>query len=351
MFLGQAVNYKLLCAIAIFLVLLIPLSSIAQETAAPSETAPEPIGEYESCPDVLSTPPKVPDIITLTKEAKSGSAGAGYELANLYAEQKNYKDAEKWYRFALYKGEGRAAISLYDLNNSGALKVEDAEAIKKYGITLIEQSAAKGGGSAAMNLAFIYLYGEGGTKDYDKAHDWFIAAENAGKPMASYQLGILYSNGLHFEISPRLAFHYFEKAAAAGIAPATRQVAIAYHTGIGAAKDIDKAITCYERAAKQGDMLAMRDLGNIYRFERPDMGQSAAWLEKAAEKGDADAHYILGMTKKNSNPGAARAHFLAAAKQKHHLARIEVDPDYVPHEKPTTPEIVPAEIVTEPTHE
>jgi uncharacterized protein len=310
-----------------------PAAAPAQTPAAATTTAPpqtteaaatateEPTEEYESCPNVPSaTPVATPvDIAALEHEAQAGSPSAAYSVANEYARIGKYPEAEKWYRFALYKGEGRAALGLYELFAAKAIKLDDAENIRNYGLNLMEEGAKSGGGGAAMNLATLYLYGQGSTKDYEKAREWFLLAEAADKPMASYELGIMYSNALYFEVAPRKAFHYFEKAAAAGIAPATRQVAIAYHTGIGAAKDLDKAITCYTRAADQGDMLAMRDLGNIYRIDRPDSGQSSAWYQKAANLGDPDSLYMLGR-------------YQEAAKKKHHLSRVIVEPDYAPKE-------------------
>lgn len=286
----------------------------------------------ESCPEVASArPPAQPvDVSTLEKEAQAGDSGAALSLADEYSRLKNFPAAEKWYRFALYKGDGQGALGLYDLHRSGSIVLEDAEKIKRYGLGLIEADAEKGNGGSAMKMAFMYLQGDFFPKDYDKAKKWFLMAEADGKPAASYQLGLLHTNGLYHDISPRRAFRYFEAAAAAGIAPATRQVAIAYHTGIGAAKNLDRAITCYTRSAEQGDMLAMRDLGNIYRRDRPDAALSKSWFEKAATLGDADSHYALGLLYQGADPGKSKAHFEEAVKLKHHLARIKYDPSYVP---------------------
>jgi TPR repeat protein len=287
-----------------------------------------------SCPEVAAqteaAAPASPAV--LEKQASGGDVTAALNLAKDYESRKEFPAAEKWYRFALYKGNGRGALGLYGLHERGALGLDDADHIRQYGLNLIEEDAQKGNGGSAMTLATFYLYGENVKADYAQAKKWFEIAEEDGKPMASYFLGMLYSNGLSYDTQPRVAFHYFEKAAAAGVALATRQVAIAYHTGIGAPRDLDAAIVCYTRSAGQGDMLAMRDLGNIYRLERKDMAQSEVWFQKAAALGDLDSHYILGKMYENSRPAEAKKHFEAAAKFKHHLSRIEVDPTYVPHE-------------------
>lgn len=291
-------------------------------------------GPDEACPDVpgQQKPVAVIDLPAVEKEANAGSAEAAITAAKEYAVQKNYSAAEKFYRLALYKNDGRGALGLFELAQGGHIKLDDAEATRQYGMNLIEADAKKGNGGSAVSLGMFYLYGEGVEKDYDLAKTWFELAEAGGKPVGSYMLGLLYTNGLHYDAMPRVAFNYFAKGAAGGIAASTRQVAVAYHTGIGAEKNLEYAITCYTRSAAQGDMLAMRDLGNIYKFERPNAGLSESWYKKAAALGDPDSHYMLAEMYKNSRPQEAKNHYAAAVKVKHHLSRIEADPTYVPHE-------------------
>lgn len=297
-------------------------------------TAPALAGADDSCPDVPGVQKAIVpvDVVALEQQASAGTVDAALALAHEYVALKNYVAAEKWYRFVLYKGDGRGALGLYDMTVAGQAVIPDIETTRQYGFNLIEEDAKKSNGGSAMALGEFYLYGKYVKADYEKAREWFVVAETAGKPMAAYQLGMLYSNGLYYDSLPSVALHHFEKAAAAGLGAATRQVAIAYHTGIGVTKNLDDAITCYMRSAAQGDMLAMRDLGNVYRFERPNAGLAESWLAKAAYLGDPDAHYILGDMFRSSRPQEARQHFMAAAKIKHHLSRVEVDPDYVPHE-------------------
>ncbi|MCC6597505.1 MAG: SEL1-like repeat protein [Alphaproteobacteria bacterium] len=284
------------------------------------------------CPAVPSAhpPAAAPDLAALKEEAQDGSIGSAISLANEYARLKNFPEAEKWYRLVLYKGDGKGALGLYELSKKGAIKLDDAEGVKRYGLGLIEADASKGNGGSAMTMAELYLTGQSYATDYDKAREWFIIAAQAGKPAAFYELGLLHSNGLYHEIAPVQALRYFKAAAAAGIAPATRQVAIAYHMGSGVAKDLDQAIICYTRSAEQGDVMAMRDLGNIYRIDRPNAGLSESWYKRAAALGDVDAHYALGMLYENTNPPASQNHLAEAVKLKHHLARVKSDPSYVP---------------------
>ena len=320
MYLGQAMS---LFARFVFFALL---------TGVPLAPVFAPKGD-DPCPDVpgVVSPLIAPDLLLLEQQAQNGSASAAIILSDTYTAQAQYAKAEKWARYSLYKGDGRGAIKLYDLSKAGHITLGDAEKIRQYGFGLIEQDARKGNGGSAVTLGTMYLFGQGVDTDYDKAHDWFVIAEEAGKPMASYQLGVLYSNGLYQPISNRKAFRYFKKAAVGGIAAATRQVAIAYHTGLGAEQNLDQALVCYERSARQGDPLAMRDLGNFYMYERPDRGQSESWHKKAAALGNPDSAYELGIMYKGSSE--SKKYFDAATKYKHHMARVQVDPDYVPKDE------------------
>lgn len=272
-----------------------------------------------SCPDVagVMAVEAITDIPTLERMAKEGNLSAAINVAKLYTEQKKFPDAEKWYRFSLYKGDGRGALGLYELHQIKGNILDNPDNTKQYGLNLIKEDALKGNGGSAITLAMLYLQGQHIGTDYNKAKEWFSIAEQAGKPMASYQLGMLHINGLMGAVQPRVAFHHFERASAAGIAAATRQVAIAFYTGIGAMQSKEAALTCFKRSAAQGDMLAMRDVGNIYLADKKDKGAAEPWFKKAAALGDPDSNYRIG-------------NYAASAKMKHHLSRMIADPGYVP---------------------
>lgn len=306
MFLGCAMSYRDFCLIIVSFLFI----------ASPARAASE---ADLSCPDVsgVVAVESITDIPTLEKMAGNDNLSAAISVARLYTEQKKFADAEKWYRYALYKEDGRGALGLFELYQMKGIALDDPDRIKQYGLNLIKEDALKGNGGSAITLATLYLQGQYVGTDYNKAREWFLVAEKAGKPAASYQLGLLSINGLMDSIQPRVAFHYFEKASAAGIAAATRQVAIAFYTGIGTIKNKEAALTCFQRSAAQGDVLAMRDVGNIYLVDKKDKGAADSWFRKAAALGDPDSHYRIG-------------NYAAAAKMKHHLSRVIADPGYVP---------------------
>jgi TPR repeat protein len=68
---------------------------------------------------------------------------------------------------------------------------------------------------------------------------------------------------------------------------------IMYHNGDGVKKDLNIAISWYEKAAKLGNMYAYEKLGNIYAMKQ-DYKKAAGFFKKAANDGNAICAYNLG---------------------------------------------------------
>ncbi len=289
------------------------------------------------CIFVLAIPAQAEDIIIfatpeemaeLQVKIQNGKDSAALKLANEYVKREQYAKAEKWYRYALLKDIGRAAIELYALHKDGAITLDDPTLMRDLGVGMLENEAANGDGSSALYLGVMYLQGDYIDTDYAQANSWFLAAEQQSKPMASYHLGMGYINGLHKLHSPRKAIHHFKKASAGGHGDASHHVALAYHTGIGAAQNKEQAFAYYKKGAQQGSAKAMRDLAHFYKTEYNDTANYENWMKRAAALADLDAHYFLGQLYESSNPAASVKHYKAAASQKHHLSRLKVDKSY-----------------------
>ena len=84
-----------------------------------------------------------------------------------------------------------------------------------------------------------------------------------------------------------------------------------YHYGKGVSQDFTKAKYWYDKAAKQGNRLALRGLGHLYKDGKgvvKDYDKAIAFFKEAAEKGDVNAMSNLGWmymeghgTAKNTN--------------------------------------------------
>lgn len=180
---------------------------------------------------------------------------------------------------------------------------------------------------------------------YDNAHAIWEALENRGNAQASFNLGILYEDGLGVTQSNQQAIEHYEKAATAGSGKAQYRLGLLYSGGIKTPRDDAKADKWLSAAAAQGDedavalleqrnstVKSQRDK-NFYRAESlhvagqykkaaaiwqrlnntgdtrsrtrlawmyeagqgmpRDLDKAAMYFHQSAEEGDAEAQYAL----------------------------------------------------------
>ena len=147
------------------------------------------------------------------------------------------------------------------------------------------------------NLGDKYYYGEGVTKDYAKAVEWFLKAANQGYAYAQYSLGHMYKQGKGVAKDYAKAVEWYRKAAKQGNAHAQYDLGNMYREGEGVAKDYAKAVEWYSKAAKQGYADAHHSLGDMYYSGRgvaKDYAKAVEWYRKAAKQGNAHAQYHMG---------------------------------------------------------
>lgn len=122
-------------------------------------------------------------------------------------------------------------------------------------------------------------------------------AEN-GHVQAQYLLATQYDAGLGVKRNEVSSFHWYSKAAKAGVSIAQHNLAVAYAQGLGITADLTKAVTWWKRAAKAGNLDSQYNLGIIYAAGRdsikPDISQALKWWRMAAINGDAAAQFNLG---------------------------------------------------------
>lgn len=88
---------------------------------------------------------------------------------------------------------------------------------------------------------------------YDNARVIWEALENKGNAQASFNLGILYEDGLGVAQNNQQAIAHYEKAAQAGSGKAQYRLGLLYSAGIKTAKDDTRANKWLTAAAAQGD--------------------------------------------------------------------------------------------------
>ena len=204
----------------------------------------------------------VDNIETLKKKALEGDADAQNKIGVCYklglaGFTQSYEDAGKWYM--------KAAVQGFD--------------------------------KAQSNLAFLYLYGEGGEQDSKKAVEWFSKAAEQGNAIAQFQLAWCYSDGNGIDQDLEKAVEWFSKAAEQGHSNAQLDLGYSYEYGKGIAQNIEKAFEWYEKSALQGNAIAQANLGFFFEkgngVER-NYEKAAEWYRKSAELGNARAQNNLG---------------------------------------------------------
>lgn len=96
----------------------------------------------------------------------------------------------------------------------------------------------------------------------------------------------------------------FREAAEAGLAPAQNSLGVMVYFGRGVPRDITAGVRWMERAARQGNPRAQRNLGWFHRDIREDREQALYWYRQAADQGDSESQFQIGaMLCRGAGPG------------------------------------------------
>lgn len=155
----------------------------------------------------------------------------------------------------------------------------DAEATN-----LIRKSAVQGYVLAEMELANMYLQGDGVPQDAGEGMLWLRKAAEQRDSMAQFTLG--YS--LELQGNAAEAVPWYRKAAEQGLALAQTALGFVYEQGKGVPKNDKEAVLWYRKAAEQNDSNAQSNLGSMYytgKGVKKDLAEAAKWYRKSAEDG------------------------------------------------------------------
>ena len=136
------------------------------------------------------------------------------------------------------------------------------------------RAADAGETRAYWPLAQLYLKH---LKDYGEARHWALKAAEVGEPEAMYALGLIYALGRGVKEDPEQARRWYLKAAEKDHARAMIE--------LGNAAGGAELVQWYTRAAKTGDVEALRRFGHLYsRGDRVprDYAKAVHWYEKCA---------------------------------------------------------------------
>ncbi|MBX9696021.1 MAG: sel1 repeat family protein [Cyanobacteria bacterium] len=201
------------------------------------------------------------------------------------------------------------------------MNIKDArKAIRKKeyqsAIDMLNSLVARDDSDAILELAFLYLRGEGLDKDIRQAEGLLNQAADLGNVDAEYQLGVGHQYSLLVNANPAIARDFYERAAQKGHANAQYQLGC---------MDRDEgrltaAIRWWKEAGAQGHLEACEDLVGIYSSGAdgilPDEEQFRKWLKKGADSGDILAMNRLGeLYRSEGNYTAAFEYFQKGAKK------------------------------------
>jgi TPR repeat protein len=162
---------------------------------------------------------------------------------------------------------------------------------------LYQKAADQGYAAAQINLGSLYVNGTGVTKDVGKAAELFQKAADQGLAMGQALLGLLYTNGTGVAKDVEKAAELYQKAADQGLAQAQNALGFCYANGTGVAKDVGKAAELFQKATDQGNADGQTNLGLFCEYGRgvpKDVGKAAELFQKAADQGSARGQNALG---------------------------------------------------------
>lgn len=153
-----------------------------------------------------------------------------------------------------------------------------------------------GDASAQTQLGIIYAEGDGTTRNYKKARNWFELAGKQNYADAEYNLGVMYGNGDGVTRDKEKARHWFEKAAVHGNISARYSLGVIYSQDTDTPRDLVRAEFWFIRAAEEGSPEDKYTLGVMYstgeRLLKDDV-KARKWFEMAANEGHMLAQYNL----------------------------------------------------------
>ena len=196
----------------------------------------------------------------------------------------------------------------YCLDNSGS-GPEAAEAARWYA-----RAVDLGNVEARSNLGRMHRYGLGGLRvDHRKALELFRCAAENGSSYSMHQMGKLFEEGTGVAVDLAAACSWYEKAAKAGSVDAMAAIANALRWGYGCNRDHPAAFDWFHKAATLGNVWAMRVVGEMLRDGQgteKSLPSARTWLQRAIDSGDAKALATLGYVElMERNGGAAYALF------------------------------------------
>ena len=224
--------------------------------------------------------------------ASSGDPAAQTLIAEIYwngtGVAQDRKKAAEWYKFAASAGNTSAQFAWGNILLRGEVVKADIEK----GRAALTAAAEAGHVRAAFNLAQVITASRPTWAGFKEAKPWYEQAAYGGLADAQYAMANILADAkgvvTNDEPGARL---WLSKAAAGGLDTAQLDYAIWLANGRGGPKDETAALSWFQRAAAQNNVLAQNRLARMYAFgigTGVDKIKSAAWQVVARRAGHND---------------------------------------------------------------
>ncbi len=121
----------------------------------------------------------------------------------------------------------------------------------------LHMQAGQGDSTAQTKLGLLYARGQGVSKDYTQARQWYEKAAEQGSAEAQLQLGWLYFVGLGVSMDSMKAYQWYLQAAIKGNARAQFALGLLYLSGDGVPQNEKKGVEWIRKATNSGsDLMA-----------------------------------------------------------------------------------------------
>lgn len=164
----------------------------------------------------------------------------------------------------------------------------------------LEKDAEEGNTFSEYQLGYINYIGKNVPKNNEKAFFWIQKAATKGLTEAEYYLGIMYFYGEGTQKDNKKSLYWIQRSAQKGYFEAQYYLGNMYYTGDGVPKDYNKAVLWLEKSVDSFDEFdkAPFVLSEIYLsddYKHKNIHKALKWLHKAAELGNAEAQFKLGV--------------------------------------------------------
>lgn len=233
-------------------------------------------------------------MMALQEEAANGNPEAQYELGIFYSTLNDHAQAIHWIQLAADQGFAEAIRNLGEcyLKGIGIDRTGKEEECDLKAIELISKAVEKGDPRAHFLLAACYMTGIGKLPPIDDAKIYQLLQFAAEHGIKEAQMALVVIN-----VQRKNAQETLQKAESGD--PNTQNELGLYYAII---KEEAKAVKCFQLAADQGHANALSNLAECYLngFGIDRTGKEKEYdlaaielLNKAVEKGDPRAHFLL----------------------------------------------------------